>query len=183
LGIACLRGNHDVVEGPALAPPQVNAWCRTQLDAEGRAFLESLPASIALELPSGDRLLCVHGSPRSHDDEVLASTPGTDLDAWVDGRAFEVMASGHTHQQLLRRHRGRTYLNPGSVAQPFFEPARGGKPPIVLKHAEYAVIAAGPGGFSVDFRKVAYDFDAYARDVRASGLPDPEQWLSTWAAA
>lgn len=183
LGIPCLRGNHDVLSGPSLAPPEVNAWCRTQLDAEGRAFLEALPAELSLELPSGDRLLCVHGSPRANDDEVLASTPDDVLDGWTAGHAFEVMASGHTHLQLLRRHRGRTFVNPGSVAQPFLEPARGGKPPVVLRHAEYAVVDAAARGFSVDFRKVPYDFEAYARDVRASGLPGPEQWLATWVAA
>jgi predicted phosphodiesterase len=126
-------------------------------------------------------LLCVHGSPRGHDDELLAATPEAVLDEWLQGREFEVLAAGHTHLQLLRRYRGKTLLNPGSVAQPFLEPAKPGRPPVVLRHAEYAVVDAGLGGFSVDFRKVDYDFDAYARDVRASGLPGPDAWLATWA--
>ena len=181
LGIPCLRGNHDVLDGPELAPPQVNAWCRAQLDAEGRAFLLGLPKDIELVLPGGQRLLCVHGSPRGHDDELLAATSEAQVEEWISGRDFDVLASGHTHLQLLRRHRGKTLINPGSVAQPFLQPAQAGRPPVVLRHAEYAVIDAGLGGFSVDFRKVDYDFAAYEGDVRASGLPGPDAWLATWA--
>ncbi len=182
LGIPCLRGNHDALDGPALAPAPVNAWCREQLDAPSRAFLDGLPAELELELPSGDRLLCVHGSPRGFNDELLSATPDALLDAWLGERDFTVLAAGHTHLQMLRRHRGRTLFNPGSVAQPFLHPPDGGQPPVVLPHAEYAVLDCRVDGFSVDFRKVPYDFAAYARDVRASGLPGPDAWLATWAA-
>jgi predicted phosphodiesterase len=63
LGIPCLRGNHDVLDGPSLAPPEVTAWCRTQLDAEGRAFLLALPKELELLLPNGQRLLCFDALP------------------------------------------------------------------------------------------------------------------------
>ena len=181
LGIPCLRGNHDMLDGEPLAPAHVNAWCRGLVSAETRAFLEGLPAELQQTLPSGDRLLCVHGSPHAVDDDLLGGTAEALIDAWLGDRSFTMLAAGHTHLQLLRRHRGRTLFNPGSVAQPFLEPPPPGRPPVVLKHAEYAVLDAGPSGVTIDFRKVAYDFPALARDVRLSGLPGPDAWLSTWA--
>jgi predicted phosphodiesterase len=180
LEIPCLKGNHDLLHGPALSPPHVNAWCRAQLTAESRAYLEQLPDHYELRLPSGEALLCVHGSPRNNDEGIYADTPEAQVDAAMAQWSFDLLASGHTHVQLLRRHRGKTLINAGSVSQPFLEQPPEGQPPVVLRHAEYAVLDAKLGGWSIDFRKVPYDFDAYARDVRASGLPDPDAWLATW---
>jgi hypothetical protein len=82
---------------------------------------------------------------------------------------------------MLRRTGGRTLLNAGSVGMPFVEPyRRGGGPPRLLPWSEYAIVDAGSAGLRFELRRVAYDFEAFAADVEASGMPDPRGWIASW---
>jgi predicted phosphodiesterase len=66
------------------------------------------------------------------------------------------MAGGHTHVQMLRQHRGRLLVNPGSVGLPFERFVSGG-PPTVLAHAEYAIVEARGLSVSVALRRLELD--------------------------
>lgn len=177
--IACVQGNHDAfLLEPALAEQynsqpmiaQATLWCRQRLGRDDLDFLAGLPASLQLPLGAAGGLLLFHGSPGSNQDDILAATPPEDLDAMLGGREAQVFAGGHTHIQMLRQHKGRLMVNPGSVGIPFLEYAQGGRPRI-LPHAEYAVISAGGGGVAVSLRRLALDKAALRRQVEASDLP------------
>ena len=92
-----------------------------------------------------------------------------------------VMAGGHTHVQMLRRHRETLLLNPGSVGLPFEQVADGQvrNPP----WAEYALVEWAGGEVSVALRRVPIDARAVVDAILRSGMPHAEWWAQDWAVA
>ncbi|MEM6927759.1 MAG: metallophosphoesterase family protein [Myxococcota bacterium] len=172
-----IRGNHD----PLDESPQTEfladlaAWTRDQLDPDLRAWLRALPTEAVIEL-DGTSVWCVHGSPRSDTDSVLASTPQSRLRAWMAGRVHDVLACGHTHVQVCRKVDDTLVVNVGSVGMPFLEPFDG-RPPVVMPWAEYAVVTSVEGVASVDLQRVPYDQAQLRHTVRDSGMPHADAWL------
>ena len=175
LGCTCIMGNHDeflldseLIRSYTEVPPVVAAvdWCRDQIDQDALEFLRSFVRSVDITLDNGIKLFLFHGSPRSHMEDILATTPVDQLDQMLDGHHATVMAGGHTHIQMLRQHRGILLVNPGSVGAPFREYA-GGKAPVILPHAEYAIIEEDEGAVRVHLQRVALDKRAL-RDAIAS---------------
>lgn len=164
-------GNHDenLFRPPAekLHPAVAAAeeHCRAVLDAGDLQIVRSFVESARLEIPSGGSLLLFHGAPGSNTRNVLADTPDGELDVILPPRGAEVMAGGHTHLQMLRQHRGRWLLNPGSVGLPFESFVHGG-PPRILPHAEYAIVEWYGGSVSVTFRRVEVERGALLRAAR-----------------
>lgn len=181
LGIPCVQGNHDPLapDPPCLA--ELEAWCEARLTPGELAWLRALPSHIEVPLDATTTLLCVHGSPRSFDDQVLAATSDADLDAMLAAHpAAAVTVCGHTHVQLLRRLRDRLIVNVGSVGMPFEQAYMGVGEPRVLPWAEYAIVALEDGRLGVDLRRVPFDFATFAERVRKSGMPGAEAWLGQW---
>ncbi|HEY1017244.1 MAG TPA: metallophosphoesterase family protein, partial [Herpetosiphonaceae bacterium] len=133
---------------------------------------------IAIPLGADATMLCCHGSPRSPIEEVLATTPGADLDALLDGVDAEIIAGGHTHLQLIRQHQGRLLVNPGSVGCPFRAPASAAAPPSLLPWAEYGIVTWRDGTLGVELRRVPFDRDRFRDELSRSDLPIREWWLS-----
>jgi putative phosphoesterase len=181
--VRCVRGNHDPLDEHPGHPllQAIEDWTREQLAPATLAELAALPDAIELEL-DGVRLLCVHGSPRDINDQILAQTPDAELLAWAQGRAFDVLVCGHTHVQLLRRIDARLFVNVGSLGMPFAQPYAG-QTPEVLPWAEYAIVGVDRGHISVDLRRLPYDLDRYRASLRASGYPGGEAWLDNWRLA
>ena len=119
-------------------------------------------------------LLCYHGSPRSNRDPILPATPAAELDAMLAGHSALVFAGGHTHEQMLRRHRGSLVINPGSVGMPF-EMAPDGSfrnPPF----AEYAIVEEA----QVEFHRVPLDVAAVTAAALRGGMPNAAWWVKDW---
>ena len=53
----------------------ISRWTAAQLDDVDRAFIASFQPTVEIPLGSGGSLLCCHGSPRSYDDRITATTP------------------------------------------------------------------------------------------------------------
>ena len=94
----------------------------------------------------------------------------------LDGADETVLAGGHTHVPLVRRHGIHTLVNPGSVGLPFAQYGYAGGV-AVLAHAAYAIMTVSRGQMNIDLRQV--DVDAAALDARVaqSGMPRAEWWL------
>ena len=181
LGCACILGNHDefMFDAPLvrtysespLVVASVDAT-REALSEEAIAFVRTFERTLALDahgLPAarGDTEMAAflyHATPRSNMEDLLATTPDDRVDAMLDGARAKVLAGGHTHLQMLRRHHGMAIVNCGSVGMPFREYASGG-PPAILPHADYAIVDIDVRAVSVELRRVALDRHALASQL------------------
>ena len=178
-GCACIMGNHDefLIE-PALVDtytgqtPVTEAveWCRGELGREDLDSVRGFERTRQIRLDDRSTLLVFHGSPRSHMDDILATTGADELDDLLADRNATVMAGGHTHVQMLRQHRGTLLVNPGSVGLPFKE-HMAGRAPTLLAHAEYATVEAADGRVSVSLRRVPLDAGTLRAAAEASDMP------------
>jgi predicted phosphodiesterase len=186
LDCACVVGNHDLHlldpdSARELGPwiTEVTAWCADRLSQADLDFLSSFRPLIEIPLGPQATLLCYHGSPRSSEDRILATTPDEELDRMLDGHSATVMAGGHNHVQMVRRHKGRAIVDVGSVGSPFkdmpFEHW-----PRFMPWAEYAIVHWVDGVLGIDLRRVPIDLEAVRRAARASDMPDADDWASWW---
>jgi putative phosphoesterase len=156
----------------------ISRWGTAQLDGADRAFIASFQPTVEVDLGTGT-LLCCHGSPKSYNDIIRATTPDEELDVMLAGTEATVQAGGHTHIRMLRAWRGREIVNPGSVglAYQFFPDGSVRVPP----WAEFAFLtAAVNGAVSIEFRRVAYDRDAAVRAMFERGMPHAAWWSADW---
>jgi putative phosphoesterase len=178
LGGPCILGNHDeflfapelvakYTEAPIIE--EAVAWCTAELRASDLDLVKSFARETSVDL-DGVQLLLFHGSPRSNTEDLLATTLAHDLDRALDGRIAPLMAGGHTHLQMLRQHKGSLIVNPGSVGMPIREYAFK-RAPVVLDHAELALIDAGPKGVSVTLHRVPLDRRALRAQAESANHP------------
>ena len=161
---------------PALPGLEVSVWSADQLSLQQRQYLAELPATATVGLGSAGEMLAFHGSPRSADEIITATTPGDELDVMFAGVSASIVAGGHTHVPLVRRHAARTVVNPGSVGMPFAEYGYAGGVG-VQSNAAYAMVTVTPGGVNIELRQVAVDRSALEASVAKSGMPQSEWWL------
>jgi predicted phosphodiesterase len=154
------------------------AWAGSRLSPEQRDLLTSFAPAIELELPDGEQLLAFHGSPRSFEDAIFATTPDDELEEMLDGRTALVHAGGHTHFQLVRRFGESLLVNPGSIGLPF----RRALPGImeVAPWAEYGLLRHEDGRVSVELRRTPFDLEAFLTAMRESGMPHADWWAARW---
>ena len=192
LGCRAVRGNADrwLLEG---LPPgrseatrrlaETVAWTRAQLRDDDLAYIAALPATVRCSV-AGLELLSVHGSPRSDLERLLATTSDAALDELFACAGAHVLAAGHTHLQLLRRHSDRLLVNPGSVGLPLGT-TTGSAPPLP-NVAEYALVTVRAGDVEIAFRRLPTDIDALgaasAAMPHATWASDLEQRIRRWNA-
>jgi putative phosphoesterase len=109
----------------------------------------------------GDVLFC-HATPRDLNEIFVETTPADVLASIFEAASADVVVCGHTHMQFDRTIGRVRVVNAGSVGMPFDEPG-----------AYWLML--GPG---VELRRTAYDFEAGAARVRASGYPQAEQFAT-----
>lgn len=155
---------------------EIAAWAVDVIGDEHRRFVEQLPPTIEIDLAPGVDLLGFHGSPRSYDDYIIATTPDEDVAEMIAGCGQTVLVGGHTHVQLVRRIGEQTLVNVGSAGMPFACYGIGGTVD-VLEHADYALVTATDGMVSIELRQVALDPEAITQEVRRSDMPHAEWFL------
>jgi predicted phosphodiesterase len=159
----------------ALSPAR---WCIAQLSADDLAYVHTFSPTLARTLPGGTELLCFHGSPRSFDDAITATTPDDTLDAMLDGADAAIMVGGHTHIQMVRRHKGARIINTGSVGLPGI----GAVTPYNedVHWAEYAVLDAEGGHIAIALHRTPLDVAEMIRVSSAGEMPEFAWWSSLW---
>jgi putative phosphoesterase len=163
---------------------EINRWTAAQLSADEREFVAGFSSTVTILLADGGSVLCYHGSPQSYDDMLLPTTPAEELDTLLGDAAMAatVLAGGHTHQQMLRRHHKALVINPGSVGLAFdrVPPGPGTRNP---SWAEYAVLTDRAGDLRIELRRARFDGVALVAAARASGMPHAEWYASDWDTA
>lgn len=193
-GCLSVLGNTDawLLDGPPADPAspseramsEIALWCADVLSEADWEYLRSCRPTVRVDLGEDAEMLCFHGSPRSFDEVVSATTPDDALSRMLSGHRASVFAGGHTHVQLFRRHGDDRVLNPGSVGLPGVGP---GTPDLPTNRgvswAEYAVLEANDGRLGIDLRRVPLDLDRTLEAAHTSGMPHLRWWLGRWDAS
>jgi putative phosphoesterase len=168
----------EPLEGDAAVLRDIERWNVRQLGDAGLAYLRTFQPTVSLSLGDGASLLCFHGTPRSNTEVIDAMTPETKLDSVLSGHMETVLAGGHTHVQLVRRHRASFLINPGSVGLPVEVTDTVRNP----GWAEYAMVTtSSDGSIAIELRRVPYDVHFLKRVALQSGMPHAEWWVKDWS--
>jgi diadenosine tetraphosphatase ApaH/serine/threonine PP2A family protein phosphatase len=188
-GIPVVQGNYDHSLGLDLddcrcgyTDPRDNHFAALsyrytydQTDARHRVWMQELPAAMRLKLGPRRVYLC-HGSPRRQ-NEFLWESASSDafLERLLGSVGADILCVTHTGLPWARRlPSGRRVVNVGAIGRP----ANDGDPRVV-----YALLRLDGGGEpTVEWRRVAYDHERLAAEMRAESLPDPfvDTILSGW---
>jgi putative phosphoesterase len=154
------------------------AWTADQLLPRDREYVRTFVRTVDVELGGGMKLLAFHGSPRSSEDQIFATTPDEELEEMLGSHEASLFAGGHTHFQLFRRHGESVVVNAGSVGLPF----RRMQPGVmqVSPWAEYCVITAQRRHLAVELRRAAFDVEEFTRLMVRGGMPHAERWAGLW---
>jgi predicted phosphodiesterase len=158
---------------------EIDQWTVDQLAPADLDYLRTFQPTVSVALDDAGTggesgmLLCYHGSPRSFHEQIDPETPHELLDEFFQGGAARVYAGGHTHEQMVRRHRQALVVNPGSVGLPFdrVPPSPDARNP---SWAEYAILSVAGERLSVELRRVPFDLAALVRAAHESGMPHAE---------
>jgi predicted phosphodiesterase len=153
-------------------------WSGAQLSEEDRRYVLAFEATVEVPLGAGATLLGFHGSPRSFQDMILATTPDAEIEQMLDGRQALVLAGGHTHFQLFRRFEESAIVNPGSVGLPFRRGHAGVMP--ISPWAEYGIVDYENGRLGIELRRTPYDVESFLSLMLRSGMPHAEWWAELW---
>ena len=161
LKVRAIRGNHDraVLTGDVswfneLAAEAVR-WTRIHLAPAGVGYLKDLEDRTRGTMPEAV-VAMYHGSPRNDDEYVFPWAVNESM-VRMAGAPFVIL--GHTHLPMVFPFRSGLLVNPGSVGQP-----RDGDP-----RAAWGVLDLARRTFEI--RRVSYDIDAVATEIRRAGLP------------
>ena len=181
---AAVRGNWDDCVLEALDgeygledPQEIQLLRLTQylmegLDPKRIDWLRSLPLEEKKEV-NGIRFSLTHNLPEKNYGGFLRPANVTEnFDQLLDDQT-DMAIYGHVHKQLLRYgSQGQQILNPGTIGMPYFDWG-----PIQNHRAQYALIDVEEDGVTnLQFRKVAYDYEAELQDAKDKGLPFIEMY-------
>ncbi len=132
-------------------------WIYRQLNGRWQGVIAGWPDSLSLRFPDAPPLRVVHGSPRSNQEPIFASTPEPEIEAMFAGVEETTIVAGHTHL-IIDRRVGRWHIvNPGSV----------GNPVDGFSTASYMLLDGDAEGWHATLRRVPFDhaplFDEFER--------------------
>lgn len=156
----------------------IDAWCAQQISDTDLAWLKALPLVQRVDLGHDRSLLACHGSPRSNEDVIDATTADREVRDMLAQQEPDAVAVGHMHAPMLRRVGESTVVHPGSVGWPAAGPD--GLRPL---RAEFAIVGATPAGLHVAFDQATVPDADLRRDVLASGMPHAAWWMESWRMA
>ena len=154
---------------PTAVQQAVGRWDAERLSPDQVAYLLSLPRQVTVPHAQAGALTVVHATPWSVYATIPPDAPDSLARRVLDEAGTTAVAYGHIHVQYARRIEGRLLTAVGSVGMPFDGDQR----------AAYAVLTADEGGWSVAFRRVAYDVDAAIADTLRSGVPNADGYADT----
>ena len=181
---ATVRGNWDdcvleALDGQyGLEDPQevqllrMTQYLMERMDLDQIAWLRSLPMVAKKEI-DGLRFSLSHNLPdKNYGSDLLVDNDTKKFDQLLDEET-DVAVYGHVHKQLLRYgSQGQQIINPGTIGMPYFDWM-----PLQNHRAQYALIDIEEDGVTnLQFRKVAYDYEAELQDAKGKGLPFIEMY-------
>jgi len=178
---ACVRGNWDdcvleALDGQyGLEDPQdmrLTQYLMEDLKPEYIDWLRKLPM-VAKKEVDGLRFSFSHNLPeKNYGGDLLVENNTEKFDQLLD-ETTDVAVYGHVHKQLLRYgSQGQQIINPGSIGMPYFDWEG-----LKNHRAQYALLEVENGELvNIQFRKVAYDYEAELESAKGKGLPFIEMY-------
>lgn len=170
-----LRGNADreLCEAragrfvhPDAATDAIVQWAAARLTEAQHRRLAALPLKAVLEV-AGRRVGVCHATARRDDEMVLVDGTLAQAAAAFAGLDADIIVIGHCHMPSDRLVDRRRLVNAGSIGMPYGHSG-----------ASWALIGA-----DVILKRTAYDVEAAAARILASGMPGADGFVATYVRA
>ena len=156
-----LEQGKSAVSGLPKKKQELLFWTAKNISKNAKEFLTALPESLMQDLPSGQNLVVVHGSPASNDDAIYSSITSRGLAAKLVETHPDILVCGHTHIPFIKRIGGILVVNCGSAGQPVDGDPR-------PSYALLSVDAKTSHGHIIRFE---YDVEATVAVLKKTSLP------------
>ena len=170
--LEALDGQYGLEDPQEIQLMRLTQYLMERLNPEHNDWLRKLPM-IAKKEVEGLRFSLSHNLPeKNYGGDLLVENNTEKFDQLLD-ETTDVAVYGHVHKQLLRYgSQGQQIINPGSIGMPYFDW-------VGLKNhrAQYALLEVENGELvNIQFRKVAYDYEAELESAKGKGLPFIEMY-------
>ncbi|HEX3022316.1 MAG TPA: YfcE family phosphodiesterase [Lachnospiraceae bacterium] len=128
------------------------------LKNEDITWFDEMPNTLVVEIEGTAPILIAHAS--IHDSRELLYAGEDNTNSLLESMGYDYLISGHTHRQILYRHKGKTFMNPGSVGVPI-----GSK-----SSAHMAMLEWFDGKWEMDFQTIPYNYECLKKEFYASEM-------------
>lgn len=170
--LEALDGQYGLEDPQEIQLLRMTQYLMERLNPEQIDWLRNLPM-VAKKEVEGLRFSLSHNLPeKNYGGDLLVENGTEKFDQLLD-EATDVAVYGHVHKQLLRYgSQGQQIINPGSIGMPYFD-WNGLK----NHRAQYALLEVENGELvNIQFRKIAYDYEAELESAKGKGLPFIEMY-------
>ena len=170
--LEALDGEYGLGHPKEIQLMRMTQFLMERMDPATIVWLRSLPLMEKKEV-DGLRFSISHNLPdKNYGGDLLVENDTDKFDQLLDEET-DVAVYGHVHKQLLRYgSQGQQIINPGTIGMPYFNWEK-----LKNHRAQYAVIEVEDGELvNIQFRKVAYDYEAELELAKSKGLPFIEMY-------
>ena len=167
-----LDGEYGLEDPQEIQLMRLTQYLMEDLNPEHIDWLRNLPM-VAKKEVEGLRFSLSHNLPeKNYGGDLLVENNTEKFDQLLD-ETTDVAVYGHVHKQLLRYgSQGQQIINPGSIGMPYFNWKE-----LKNHRAQYALLEVENGELvNIQFRKVAYDYEAELESAKGKGLPFIEMY-------
>ena len=170
--LEALDGQYGLEDPQEIQLLRMTQYLMERLNPEHIDWLKNLPM-VAKKEVEGLRFSLSHNLPeKNYGGDLLVENDTEKFDQLLN-ETTDVAVYGHVHKQLLRYgSQGQQIINPGSIGMPYFDW-------VGLKNhrAQYALLEVENGELvNIQFRKVAYDYEAELESAKTKDLPFIEMY-------
>ena len=146
---------------------RLTQYLMEELDSKYVDWIRSLPLVVKKEINGIRFSLTYHLSEENYRGELRPAKYTSHFDQLLDDQT-DMANYGHVHKQLLRYgSKGQQILNPGTIGMPYFDWS-----PLQNHRAQYAMLDIEEDGVTnLQFRKIAYDYEAELQLAKEKQLP------------
>ena len=170
--LEALDGVYGLEDPQEIQLLRLTQYLMERLDTRHIDWLRSLPLLDKIEV-NGLRFSLSHNLPdKNYGGALQVINETSNFDHLLDEET-DIAVYGHVHKQLLRYgSQGQQIINPGTIGMPYFDWES-----LKNHRAQYAVIEVEEGELvNIQFRKVAYDYEAELELAKEKGLPFIEMY-------
>ena len=170
--LEALDGQYGLEDPQEIQLLRMTQYLMEHLNPEHIDWLRNLPM-VAKKEVEGLRFSLSHNLPeKNYGGDLLVENDTEKFDQLLD-ETTDVAVYGHVHKQLLRYgSQGQQIINPGSIGMPYFDWEG-----LKNHRAQYALLEVENGELvNIQFRKVAYDYEAELESAKEKGLPFIEMY-------